>query len=508
MHQPYYKNLLTNETEMPWVRLHGTKDYLDMVQMLENYPKIHQTFNLVPSLLEQLEDYTNRNVKDKFLELSYKNANDLTRDDKNFIRDNFFAINRDQVIAMHPRYYELFFKREHNVEYQLQDYLDLQVWFNLSWIDPSFRSSMPELKKIVEKGRYFSEEEKHTVLDKQLYIIEDIVPAYKKAIERKQVEVTVTPFYHPILPLLFNTKLAKAANPKAALPKNNFIYPQDAEEQIEEAVHFFKQRFGDHAYGMWPSEQSVCEQILPYFIDAGIKWIVTDEAILFKSLRAKQRDTHLLYQPHLLKRGEGSVNIIFRDRNLSDLLGFVYHSWNAKDAVNDLLKHLENIATAYKDDDTLVVLAMDGENAWEYYSNDGHDFLELFYQGLSNSEFIKTVTVSEYLEKHPAKHEIKRLSSGSWIFGDFGKWIGNPTKIKAWEYLAAARKELESSNEKIPKENLDLVWKQIHICEGSDWFWWAGEDPHGGFDKLYRQHLSNFYKLIGKDIPDYLNHPL
>ncbi|MDD2752509.1 MAG: glycoside hydrolase family 57 protein [Candidatus Omnitrophica bacterium] len=508
MHQPYYKNLLTNETEMPWVRLHGAKDYLDMVQMLANYPKIHQTFNLVPSLLEQLEDYANRNVKDKFLELSYKNAKELTDYEKNFIRDNFFSINRERVISTHARYYELLLKKEHNVEYQLEDYLDLQVWFNLSWIDQSFRSSIPELKRIVEKGRFFSEEDKHIVLDKQLYIIEDVIPGYKKALERKQVELTLTPFYHPILPLVYNTKLAKEANPRAALPRNNFAYPEDAWEQIEEALHFFKERFGNRVYGMWPSEQSVCEHILPFIIDAGINWIVADEAILFRSLKAKKRDTRLLYQPHLLKREKGSLNIVFRDRNLSDLLGFVYHRWIAKDAVNDFLKHLENIATAYKNEDALVVLAMDGENAWEYYSNDGHDFLELLYQELSKSEFVKTVTISEYLQKYPAKHEIKRLAAGSWIFGDFGKWIGNPTKIKAWEYLAAARKELQSNSEKIPSQNLDLAWKQMHICEGSDWFWWAGEDPHGGFDILFRQHLSNFYTLIGKDIPDYLNRPL
>ena len=493
---------------MPWVRLHGTKDYLDMVTMLEKYPAIHQTFNLVPSLLEQLEDYTNRTVKDKYLELSYKSAKDLSSDDKNFILGNFFSINKERMIACHPRYYELFFKRERGQEFGPQDFLDLQVWFNLSWIDPVFRQTFPELEKIVAKGRFYSEEDKQVVLDKQLYILEEIVPAYKRFIEKKQIEVTLTPFYHPILPLLYNTKLAREANTKAALPRNNFSYPEDAWEQIELALHFFKTRFGERVYGMWPSEESVCEHILPYIIDAGINWIVADEAILFKSLKLKKRDTRLLYQPHLLRRDGGNLNIVFRDRNLSDLLGFVYHRWNPKDAVNDLLKHLENIAAEFKDEDILVTLAMDGENAWEYYTNDGHDFLELLYGELSKAKFLKTVTVSEYLEAHPPKKEIKRLAAGSWIFGDFGKWIGNQTKIKAWEYLAAARKELESDNAKISPQNLELAWKQMLICEGSDWFWWAGEDAHGGFDRLFRQHLSNFYTLIGKDIPGYLKYPL
>ncbi|MDD5431515.1 MAG: glycoside hydrolase family 57 protein [Candidatus Omnitrophica bacterium] len=507
MHQPYYKNLLTQETDMPWVRLHGTKDYLDMIQLLSKYPLIKQTINVVPSLIEQVEDYTNRTIKDKFLELSYKHAKDLSFDDKKFILENFFSINKDKVIANHPRYYELYFKNIRHLEFSTQDYLDLQVWFNLAWIDPSFRQSFPELREIVSKGRFFTEEEKHAVLDRQIYILEDIIPTYKKFIESKQAEVTVTPYYHPILPLLFNTNIAKEANLKTILPKVEFSFPQDAREQIDSAVRFFKLRFGENLQGMWPSEEAVSEHILPFMIDAGIKWIVADEAILFKSLHRKKRDTDILYQPHLLKREDGELNIVFRDRCLSDLIGFVYQAWKPVDAVNDFMKHMENISEAFKGHDILVSIAMDGENAWEYFTNDGHDFLELLYQRLSESKFVKTTTVSEYLKTHKTEHEIKRLAAGSWIYGEFGKWIGNPHKVKAWEYLALARKELQTLIENgtdIP----DLAWKQMYICEGSDWFWWYGEDPYGGFDRLFRVHLSNFYKLIGKNIPDYLNNPI
>ncbi|MDD4979991.1 MAG: glycoside hydrolase family 57 protein [Candidatus Omnitrophica bacterium] len=507
MHQPYYKNLLTQETDLPWVRLHGTKDYLDMVKILEQYPLIHQTFNLVPSLGEQIEDYANKNIKDKFLELSYRPAAKLTSEEKKFILEKFFMINKEHVVSVHPRYYQLYLQKEGGREFSQQDYLDLQVWFNLAWIDPYFRQNFPELKNIVSKGRFFSEEEKQVVLEKQIEILADILPTYKEFMAKGQIEVTLNPYYHPILPLLYNTKIGKEANCRTSLPHLNFAYPDDARAQIDEAVKFYQERFGIPPQGMWPSEEAVSEHILPLIIQAGIKWIVTDEGLLFKSLKKKKRGTRLLYQPHFIKRKDGNLNIIFRDRNLSDLIGFVYYRLKTEDAVSDLMQHLQNIAGAFKDEDILVTIAMDGENAWEYYPNDGHDFLGLLYQRLSESKIIKTVTIAEYLKTHTANLEIKRLASGSWIFSDFGKWIGNPSKNRAWEYLAKARKELEDSKSQIPDSKLELAYKQMYIAEGSDWFWWYGEDQ-ADFDRLFRMHLRNFYNIIDKPIPEYLNSPI
>lgn len=514
MHQPYYKNLLTGESPLPWVRLHGVKDYLDMVELLENYPEIRQTFNIVPSLIEQIESYTERSVKDTFLELSYKPANDLTPDDKNFILKNFFSINREKVVSLFPRYYELSFKRQKKMEFTNQDYLDLQVLFNLAWIDPSFRQKLEPLRAAVVKGRFFSEEDKHAVLNTQLEILEGIIPGYKKAAERGQVEFSVTPYYHPILPLLCSTNAAKEANLHSRLPEKEFNYPEDAKEQIDNAIEFYHKRFGANPKGMWPSEESVSELILPFISKSGINWIVTDEAILFRSLKAKKRETKLLYQPHLLKRKEGELNVVFRDRNLSDLIGFVYHNWKAEKAVDDFMKHLENINKAFsakggsayggKGADTLVTIAMDGENAWEYFANDGHDFLNNLYLRLSESKTIKTTTVSEYLKEHPAKLRIKHLATGSWIYGNFDKWMNNPFKTKAWDWLLEAREELKKSKHNTSK----LAIKQMHILEGSDWFWWYGEDPDGSFDRLFRMHLTNFYTLIEKEPPEYLRSPL
>jgi alpha-amylase/alpha-mannosidase (GH57 family) len=502
MHQPYYKNLITNESLLPWVRLHGVKDYLDMVQMLEDFPKMKLTFNVVPSLFEQIEDY-NAGLQDKYLELSKKTAAQLTKTEQEFILQNFFSINKDKVIAFSARYYQLYLKKQSGQEFNQADYLDLQVCFNLYWIDPSFRNSLLELKKVADKERFFTELDKQIVLNQQLEILKGIIPAYKNAQNHQQIEISVTPYYHPILPLLYDTNIAKEANKKTLLPQEEFSYPLDAKYQIASAVEFYKQRFDRAPLGMWPSEEGVSEHILPDIIESGINWIVADEAILFKSLKLKKRDSRLLYQPHLLKRKEGNLQIVFRDRNLSDLIGFCYSNMKEIDAVNNFMAHLENINKVFKNKDILVTIAMDGENAWEYFRNDGRDFLNLLYQRISESDFINPTTVSEYLKLNPAKSLIKRLSAGSWIYGEFGKWIGNPYKVKAWEWLAQARKAIGKT-----KNPGDLAWKQMYILEGSDWFWWAGEDPDGSFDRLFRLHLTNLYMLINQEPPGYLSSPL
>lgn len=481
-----------------------------MVKILERFPLIKQTFNLVPSLIEQIEDYTNQTIKDKFLEVSLRPAKDLSYHDKEFILKKFFSINKDRVISIFPRYYELYLKNLSKKEFNTQDYLDLQVWFNLAWIDPVFREGYPELKTLVNKARHFSEEEKSIVLDKQLEILKEIIPVYKKLLKNQRIEISISPYYHPILPLIYNTNIAKEGNPKTNLDNIQFNYPKDCLAQINEAIKFFQSKFETLPKGLWPSEEAVSEHIVPAIIQSGINWIIADEAILFKSLKVKKRNTDILYQPHILKRKDGILNIIFRDRNLSDLIGFVYHKWKTEEAVNDFMRHLENIYQAFGENNILVTVAMDGENAWEYYPNDGYDFLESLYNRLQDAKFIKTTTISEYLERFPPKIEIKRLSAGSWINAEFAKWIGSPLKLRAWELLLKARQELEQieNSDKKPMDNFELAYKQIYICEGSDWFWWYQDEQTGDFDRLFRMHLSNFYTIIKKAIPEYLKRPL
>lgn len=508
MHQPYYRDIASGDIELPWVRLHGIKDYLDMVKILGYYPNIRQTFNLVPSLIEQIDAYV-QGSQDKYQKISYKKAVDLSVEEKKFILERFFSINLGNVISIYPRYYQLYLKKEAGKEFFTQDYLDLQVWFNLAWFDHYFKVNLPELSSLINKARNFSEEDKITALNKQIDILKEIIPAYKEFQDRNQIEVIVSPYYHPITPLLCDTDIAKESNPETPLISPAFRYPDDAISHINQAVKIYQDKFGRPPEGMWPSEEAVSEEIIPLIADAGIKWIVTDEAILFKSLR-KKRNAQSLYRPYLLKRGRRNLSVLFRDRNLSDLIGFVYYNWDTWKAAEDFIAHLHTIAKA-DNKDKYVVIAMDGENAWEYYRNDGWDFLAKLYKALNDDPLIKSVTVSEYLKKNPPRDNIRKLASGSWIYGNFNKWIGQKEKNTAWEYLLKAREELKEFSLADGRDNIasDIgrAWKQMLICEGSDWFWWYG-DNNSDFDDLYRKHLVNFYRFLNKEPPGYLHKPI
>lgn len=507
MHQPYYKDLLSKEIRLPWVRLHGIKDYLDMLLALRDFPQMRLTFNLVPCLIEQIEDYAQNKIQDTYLKLSYKPAEELTEQEQQFILANFFCINPEYGIAVHPRYYQLYLKRNSQEKFSVQDLRDLQVWVNLAWFDPYFRKEIPELKSLVAKARFFSEEEKCACLNKQFEVLEKIIPAYKEFQDSGQIEITTSPYYHPILPLLCNNKIAKQANYRVKLPQDAFIYPQDAASQIEAAIEFHREKFACSPKGLWPSEQAVSEHILELFIHQGINWIVTDEAMLFRSIK-KKRAGNFLYKPYCLKRNGGALNIIFRDRYLSDLIGFDYHRRKAEDAVENFLGHLKNISRSVNIEHPLVVVALDGENAWEYFRNDGWDFLTLLYARLSEADYVKTTTISQYLEKFPAQVNIRYLQPGSWVNGNFDKWLGAAAKNRAWEQLSRARAELAQITVSAPpsagesgQQANSLAWKQIHICEGSDWFWWYADTDDPTFDQLFRMHLSNFYRIIGKPDP-------
>jgi alpha-amylase/alpha-mannosidase (GH57 family) len=502
MHQPYYKNLLTGEAELPWVRLHGTKDYLDMALLLDEFPDVHQTFNVVPSLLEQIEEYAAGRLSDRFLHLTQKRASELTPEEKHFIRENFFSADLNRIIAVHPRYYELFLKKHEDYGFSDQDYLDLQVWFNLSWIDPCFRANIPELRFFVKKGRYFTEEEKQVVISRQFDILKEIIPTYKRMQDEGKLEVSVSPYFHPILPLLFSSFAARDANPNTPLPKLVFSQPQDAIWHVQEAVKFYRERFGDIAVGMWPSEQAVSMDILPFLAKSQMNWIVTDEAMLWNTVKKVHRDGRVLYRPYGVRTKNGPLTVLFRDKYLSDLIGFEYQHWRTADAVDNFMYHILKIQEYFGDDDCLVTVALDGENAWEYYRNDGRDFLRALYQRISESTYTKAVTVREYLAKHPVRHLLPAMVTGSWIHGTLNKWMGHPAKNAAWECLAEARKSLT------PQDLQDeRIMKQIHVLEGSDWFWWYG-DKNVAFDELYRLHLRNLYQMTGKEPPAYLSRSL
>lgn len=526
MHQPFYRDPMTGLYRFPWVRLHGTKDYLDMVEILHDFPDIKQTFNFTPSLLEQIVDYTEGRAKDRHLELTLKEASELDLEDKLFMLENFFLSNWDNMIKPFPRYYELLVRRGlHLIKGELMrvvkyfhtnDFLDLQVLFNLCWIDPFYREKDHVLKSLVEKGRDYSEEDKRLLISRQFSILKDILPRYREMAESEQVELSVSPFYHPILPLLCDTNSAKIATPDIRLPQSRFSYPEDAEKQIRMGLDYFEGVFGYRPDGMWPSEGSVSEEVIRIAAKEGIRWMGTDEEILSNSTGKRLRDTSgsvtepdILYRPYMFE----DVSIIFRDHQLSDLIGFVYYSWDPKSAAEDLLNRLKQVQTSLpKDKPHLLSIILDGENAWENYKNDGHDFLKYLYEGLSKEERLKTVKVSEYLDEFDRGENLTRLHAGSWINANYGIWIGHEEDNSAWDYLTETRNDIEVFQKLNPERDLSGAWKSIYIAEGSDWNWWYGDEhqteSQKDFDELFRLNLMKVYKEMGKELPQHLFVPV
>jgi alpha-amylase/alpha-mannosidase (GH57 family) len=526
MHQPFYRDPLTGIYRLPWVRLHGTKDYLDMVEVLTGFPDIKQTFNLTPSLLEQIRSYTEENAADRHLELTLRKASELGEEEKLFILENFFLINWDTMIKPFPKYYELLTRRGlHFVKSDLRriikyfstcDFLDLQVLFNLCWIDPLFRENDEILRSLVAKGRHYTEADKHLVISKQLSILKAIIPKYKEIAERGQIEISLSPFYHPILPLLCDTNTAKIAMPNIGLPRRRFSHPEDAVKQIRMGLDYFEKLFGRRPAGMWPSEGSVSEEVLKIIRNEGIQWIGTDEEILSNSLRKGLRDASgnltapdILYKPYIFE----NVSIVFRDRRLSDLIGFVYSRWDPKAAAEDFTKRLLHAQTHVSGDRPhLLTIILDGENAWEYYRNDGHDFLRYLYEGLSHEERLKTVTVSEFINEYGRGKALDRLHAGSWINANFMVWIGHDEDNRAWDCLTGTREDLETFTKLNPSRNLDEAWKAIYVAEGSDWNWWYGDEhttqSQHDFDELFRLNLVKVYKEMGREVPEHLFIPI
>jgi len=537
MHQPLYKDLVTERYHMPWVRLHASKDYCTMVAMLERYPSLRLTVNLVPSLLVQLEDYASGKATDTFLELSWKSAELLEPDDKEFILYNFFMANWETMVKVFPRYNDLLEKRglhysparaeEVAATFTVADFRDLQVWFNLAWTNSSIRRDDEALRHLVAKGANFTEDDKAVVLNKQAEIVRSVIPRYKEAFERGQIEITTTAFYHPIMPLLCDTLLAQEARPGTSLPKVRIQYPEDVDTQIQRAVDYHQRVFGQKPDGMWPSEGAVCEQVIPLMARHGIAWTASSEEVLAASLDVdkvpevslrRENPPAFVYHPYRFEKNGASVAMVFRDRVLSDLIGFTYHRWPPQAAVDDLVDRLNRIrlVMATEERPYLVSIILDGENPWERYPEDGQPFLNLLYERLSSDPTFQTVSIGQFLRDNPPTKVLPKLAPGSWIGGDFDVWIGGEEENRAWDYLDEARTALvrreQRAGEPLAEENLRKAWEEIYAAEGSDWNWWYGEhhssanDPE--FDDLYRKHLRNVYQLIGLEPPQNLFTPI
>src|SRR6266513_2718338 len=513
MHQPYYKDDLTSTYLLPWVRLRSAKDYYKMPALLDGYPKIRATFNLVPALLAQIEDYGKEESVDLFLNLSTRAAGELSAEEREFVLRWMRESPRALRVQQSPRYLELA-SRLPDAQFTDKDIRDLQVWFNLAWCDPVWVESDARLAELKRKDRDFTEDDKTILFAAQLERIRSVIPKYRELAERGQAELTFSPYYHPILPLICHVDSARSANPQVQLPERHFSHREDAERQIELGMGLFERMLGRRPKGMWPSEMAVGESVIGLAERAKIDWMISDEEVLARSLEGHfNRDEHL-YQPKRVAREGRSVSMVFRDSQLSNVIGFDYQRMSSVDAARDLVGRLHRIRDVQGDRDHLAVIALDGENAWEFYPRDGHDFLNAVYTELESTSDVVTTTVSDFLAEHPPQQLLHHLHTGSWIGASLDTWIGDPEHNVAWELLAETRDWLDAQSQQRPKESQQaaLAWREILITEGSDWFWWFSRKHDSGMDPIwdnqFRLHLRNVYKLMGARAPARLFQPI
>lgn len=534
-HQPkYLKDLETGEYVEPWVRLHCIKDYYDMVSILADYPELRFTVNLTPVLLTQIEDvvsgYENGTGTDAYLRMTLKDAATLTLDDKVYLLTHFFNAQWENKIDIWPRYRALKEMKGGDTRRELeaaaarfteQDWRDLQTWFNLAWFDPDFQEgdvTLPDgttvtVRRLIEKGEGFTEADKAEMIATQIAIMKNVVAVHRDARERGQLEVITTPFYHPILPLVYDTDLAKVATPGAALPSRRFTRPEDAARHVELAADYYESLFGERPSGLWPAEGAVAQEIVGAVADGGFAWMASDDQVLQRSLGASRLSAHQKYQMYWAEDAGRRVAMIFRDHRLSDDIGFNFGKMDGVDAANSMMRSLYSIHKQLADDERphVVPIILDGENAWEWYRHDGKEFFRSWYDQLSRARFLETTTVEGFLRDHPPSETLPKLWAGSWINGDFSTWIGELEENRAWDYLGAVRADLEEAAFRgdVAPEALKRAFGEVYAAEGSDWFWWYGRDQsspnEGAFDEIFRGTLANVYALLGEDPPAFLS---
>ena len=524
MHQPCYRNPGSHRFDLPWLRLHALKDYFGMVHMLEEFPTLRLTFNLVPSLLSGLEKYL-QGGSDAFRDVFRKPTAELAPDEVQFLVRHFFSIQHENHIKPHRRYEFLYRKKMKRLaqpadpdwqrEFSVAELRDLQVWFQLAYFDEYYRTGDDRVIALMRQGQNFSESDKATVAAVEREILQRVVPEYRRFRESGQIELCTSPFYHPILPLLLDPQAGRKANPGLAPYDLDFNWEEDARAQLQSALEMMERTFGARPQGIWPPEGGLSEATLNLLAKAGIAWTASDEEILSRSLpRPLERDGAFMatdpaarYSPYSL--AGLPLKIFFRDRLLSDLIGFYYQKFPAREAAADLYRRIHAIAAGGSGDLTIPVI-LDGENAWEFYPGSGREFLREFYRLLGESREIETVTFSQ-AAAGPAR-ELTRLKSGSWINGNFDIWIGDRDDQRAWELLKGARDAFQAKKNGLAAEKARAIQELIHVAEGSDWFWWYGRENFTPdmdiFDNLFRLNLSKIYELLGEAAPVSLSRPV
>lgn len=525
-HQPFYPKDADGVYTRPWVRVHATKDYYDMAAMVEAYPNVSVTFNLTPVLLMQLEDLAG-GAKDIYWTTTEIPADQLSAEDKAFLLARFFDVN-PKIVSGFPRFAELADRRSNPDSWTEADWRDLQVLFNLAWTDPGFLAE-ETLRPLVEKGRDYTEADKQILLGEHLRIIKEVIPLHTRLWEEGKIEVTTTPFAHPILPLVADTNLATVGDPAALLPAERFRQVEDAENQIVRGLDTAERVLGRRPVGMWPGEGAVAQPVMWLFSKNGVRWVATGEDVLAQSLglgsftrdgadTVVEADT--LYRPWQATHSRyDPLAMFFRDIRISDQLGFEYSGLDAETAAEDFMARLGRIRDSVEVEAALtagrpyvVSVILDGENAWENYPGDGKDFLDALYTRLNDANWVQTITPSEYLERFDQPEPLDEVYPASWFQPNFATWIGEGEEAIAWEYLWKVRDDLRLAQLEVDPDVYEAAYTRMLLAEGSDWFWWYGADQDSGddgyFDRSYRELLGGVYDALGRERPGFVEVPI
>lgn len=513
-HQPRYPKLPgRNVYAQPWVRLHAAKDYVDMALRAAEHPRVHATFNLTPVLLEQLAEVA-AGVLDRHAELSLV---DLAAADAATRAEAHRALWQmsGPMVAAFPRLVAL--KGRAVADHGPQDWLDLQLLFNLAWTDRWHAKTRPELARLFAKGEGYTREEVRWLLALHRELAGEVVPLHRRLQEAGRIEVTTTPYHHPILPMLVDSEAMAEAMPQAERPQPPLRAPQDAAWQVREAVGLYRRLFGRSPQGMWPAEGSVSQAVLPLFAAQGLRWLATDEGVLAASLRQPLRgDGDRLLRPDLLDAAHappGGPALFFRDRALSDFIGFEAMKKPGAESAAWLVDRLVERARMPRAEAGVVSIILDGENAWEHYEGDGDAFLSALYEGLAARRDLRVVTPSGWLQAQGSR-PLARLAAGSWISANFATWAGEADENAAWEALGRARRAVLARQAALPPGDAGVAraWQQLLAAEGSDWFWWYGRDQESGqdevFDAAFRALLREAYAAVGLAAPGELDRPI
>jgi alpha-amylase/alpha-mannosidase (GH57 family) len=538
MHQPQYTNLISGEHLLPWTYLHAIKDYTDMAAHLEALPAARAVINFSPVLLEQIDAYTaevhgyltnSLAIHDPLLAALANPALPAGLEQRVILLKACLRANEKRMIHRFPAYRRVadmaawLIRHQDVMPYIADQFLaDVLVWYHLAWLGEAVQRHDLRVRRLIAKGNHFSLHERRELLEVIDEQLSGLIGRYASLARSGQVELSVTPYAHPILPLLFDFHSAQQALPAASLPHLR-AYPGGAQRSawhVRTAIDIFEHYFGFRPRGCWPAEGAVSGPTLRLLEESGFTWTASGGQVLANSLAAGHAESVAAITPidRRMYRGYrlpgAGMSCFFRDDGLSDLIGFTYSDWHADDAVANLIVRLEAIAGACAGQEGSVVsIIMDGENAWEYYPENAYHFLSALYQRLSSHAALELTTFSACLDGQGKHAELAHLVAGSWVHGSLSTWIGEPDKNRAWEMLGDAKLAFDAalaSGRWSPKTQTRAE-RQLAICEASDWFWWFGDlNPSGtvsDFDRLYRQHLVNLYQLCGAEPPQYLSLP-